>query len=245
MKFLSARLKIFLLVALLFFIARPSQAQTFTDVPAAGSPGTVADVSGTTFGTGTTTGTGTTGDSSALGAEGGSAALSTEVDTSAFSSIERGDTIGTATVSGFGLAAENGGANTGLGGIGGGGLGAFGGLGGLGGLSNLFGGGLGGAQASKPIIRTRIRSAIKVAPMPPTMVQQQASMRLGQITGEREFRGLNVQMIGRTAVLTGTVAEESDRRMSELLLRLEPGISKVDNRVVVLSPEASRSPSDR
>ena len=245
MKMLSVRLKIISIVALASFLATAAQAQDqITNVPAAGSPGTVANEASAA----NVSAIGGTGDSSTMAA-GGSAALTLEPDLSAFNMIERGDTIGSATTSGFGLGLDGstgaGGAG-GASGIGGGGLGGIGGLGGLGGLNSLFGGAFGaGSQASKPIIRTRIRSRVSVAPMQPALVQQQASVHLGQVTGEREFRGLNVQMYGRTAVLTGTVANESDRRMSELLLRLEPGVSKVDNRVVVSSYESSSSPSDR
>jgi hypothetical protein len=40
-------------------------------------------------------------------------------------------------------------------------------------------------------------------------------------------------MDGATAILTGTAASEKDRRMSELLMRLEPGVRRIDNQVVI------------
>ncbi|MEM9826368.1 MAG: BON domain-containing protein, partial [Planctomycetota bacterium] len=43
--------------------------------------------------------------------------------------------------------------------------------------------------------------------------------------------GVQVQMQDGTAIMTGTVATERDRRMSQLLMRLEPGVRRVDNRV--------------
>lgn len=228
----------FVALAAFLFVAcqtSPSQAQTQTDGGAGATDGA-------------TGGTATGGTVAGLGTETGSAALSVEVDTSAFDSIERGNTIGAASTSGFGLGDDGGSGtgarSTGVGGIGGGGLGAFGGLGGFGALNNLFGGGLGGQQSTRPILRTRLRSAIKVAPVSPVVVQQQASSRLQTVASERQFRGVNLQMVGRTAVLTGTVGSESDRRMTELLLRLEPGVSQVDNRVIVADIE-STSPSDR
>ena len=52
-------------------------------------------------------------------------------------------------------------------------------------------------------------------------------------TPANPYAGVNVQINDRTAVLEGTVAYESDRRMSELLLRLEPGVSGVQNRISV------------
>jgi osmotically-inducible protein OsmY len=41
-------------------------------------------------------------------------------------------------------------------------------------------------------------------------------------------------MEGRTAILIGAVASERDRRMSQLLVQLEPGVAKVENRIVVV-----------
>lgn len=40
-------------------------------------------------------------------------------------------------------------------------------------------------------------------------------------------------MVGRTAVLSGVASTQQDRRMSELLMRLEPGVYAIQNNVVV------------
>ena len=153
-----------------------------------------------------------------------------EVDDSAFT-IDRGDTIGgSGQTRGFGVGAET--TGTGAGGIGGfGGAGGFGGVGGLGGLNSLFGGGFGqGGQSSQPIIRTRLRSAIKSPPTPPAQVQLQARQRLVEVPTQR-MSAVNVQVQGRTAVLSGQVSSDADRRMSQLLMRLEPGVDRVENRI--------------
>ena len=126
--------------------------------------------------------------------------------------------------------------STGGGGFGGGGFGGIGGLGGLGGfggLNSLFGGGLGGAQSSQPAIRTRLRSAIDAAPIPPQRVQQTARNRIRTLPSSAQLSGVSVTIDGRTAVVTGVVNNERDRRMSELLMRLEPGVSRVENRVIL------------
>ncbi len=227
MKIFKYSLQIMTVLALFSLGAHSAQAQLTSDGGATG---------GTTGGTGITGGTtggitAGTGGSTNTGQGTANVELSTEVDTSAFDTIDRGSTVGGTTEVGFGLGSEAGGGARSTGGIGGGGLGAFGGLGGLG---SLFGGGLGGsAQSSKPIIRTRIRSAIQIDPIPPARVQQTATTRLRKLPSQRNLAGVNVQMFGRTAVVSGTVGTERDRRMTELLLRLEPGVSKVDNRVVV------------
>lgn len=154
----------------------------------------------------------------------------------AFDQVERGATIGATAETGQGfsdLSVGNAGGGTqgGLGGIGGFG----GGGGGLGVLGNLFGGfgGAGTAQSTQPLIRTRLRSAVAVPPTPPAMVQRAATVRFRSLANRPQLRGINVQMQGRTAVLTGVVPTAADRRMSELLMRLEPGVSAVQNQVSV------------
>lgn len=164
-----------------------------------------------------------------------------------FSAVERADTVGanTATVGredDLGSAAGVGGAARGLGGAAGGLGGLGGGLGGFGGLGNLFGGlNTGTQESTRPPIRTRLRSAINVDPMPVAKVQSNALGRFRSLSARPALRGVNVSMQGRTAVLSGVVASDSDRRMGELLLRLEPGVSSVDNQLVVSPP----SPGDR
>ncbi len=65
------------------------------------------------------------------------------------------------------------------------------------------------------------------------MVQQSATTRFQSLASRPALRGINVRMEGRTAVLNGVVAAASDRRMSELLIRLEPGVSSVDNQISI------------
>jgi hypothetical protein len=159
----------------------------------------------------------------------------------AFSAVERGSSVAATgnTGAGFSFASSaNGGAAGGLGGargLSGGGLGG-GGLGGLGGLSSLFGGlNSQSQQNTKPAVRTRLRSAVVVAPRSPQVVQQRAGQRI-QTFSQPGLGGMNVTMEGRRAVVTGVVADDRQRRMSELLLRLEPGVSEIDNRIEVAGP---------
>ncbi len=108
----------------------------------------------------------------------------------------------------------------------------MGGLGGLlSGLGAAFGGG--GNAAQKPVIRVRLRSAISVPPRPAAEIQRSASRVLASTPAHGGVAGVVVTMDGRKATLSGSVASEKDRRMSELLIRLEPGVSQVDNQVVV------------
>lgn len=149
----------------------------------------------------------------------------------AFSNVQRGSGIGTAANT-IGTRDDAGGAAGGArGGLGG--LGGFGG-GGLGALGQLFGGfGAGTSQSTKPVIRTRLRSAITGVAMPPARVQRTANRRIQTLSNQPQLRGVRVEMQGRKAVMTGTVGSTRDRRMSEMLIRLEPGVSQIDNQLVV------------
>lgn len=65
------------------------------------------------------------------------------------------------------------------------------------------------------------------------MIQQAATERFSQLAGKPALRGIRVRMEGRSAILTGVVASERDRRMSQLLVQLEPGVRTVENRIQV------------
>ena len=154
----------------------------------------------------------------------------------AFSNVQRGDTIGSTAGTGasFSGASAANGAGGGLGGLGGGFGGGFGGFGGLGGI---FGNqGVGGGQSSQPAIRTRLRSAVEVTPPLQTQIQQSANRRFYQVPARAGLQNVSVVVEGQTAIVTGTVSSERERRMSELLMRLEPGVRNVDNRTRVVSP---------
>ncbi|TWT49353.1 BON domain protein [Rubripirellula amarantea] len=157
----------------------------------------------------------------------------------AFSNVQRGDTVGStagtgASFSDLGVGATG---NAGGGGGGFGGLGGGGGFGGFGGLGGIFGGqGLGSSQSTQPAIRTRLRSAIEVSPTTSVQSQRQVSQHLYQVPARAGMQNVNVVIEGQTAIVTGTVSSERDRRMSELLMRLEPGVRHVDNRTRVVAP---------
>jgi hypothetical protein len=156
----------------------------------------------------------------------------------AFSAVERGDSVGSTGSTGTGFSSlsegtQTGGAAGGLGGFRG--LGG-GGLGGLGGLSSLFGGiNNQGSQTTKPAIRTRLRSAVLHEPYPPEVLQQRIGQQFFNST-RPELQGVRVTMEGRRGILTGEVESDRHIRMSEMLLRLEPGVDDIDNQLRVASP---------
>ncbi len=180
-------------------------------------------------GFGTRTGTGT----AAAGVTAPVPGAALDVDT-AFSAVERGDTIGATGSTGAGFSALSVAPNAAGGGIGGaGGFGGFGGLGGFGGFGGANGFGGTGAANNEPAIRTRLRSAIEVAPTAPAIIQARANLNLYRAPDRAGVDNVNVYVQDGTAVVTGTVTNDRDRRMSELLMRLEPGVRRVDNRVIV------------
>jgi hypothetical protein len=129
----------------------------------------------------------------------------------------------------------------GTGGLGGlGGLGGFGGgrgLGGFGGLSpfgaNPFG--TNNAASAKPSIRTRLVNGVERLESMPQGASI-AAMPIRQISLAPVSRIVNnhsIAVVDGVATLTGEAKSAKDRRMAELILKLEPGIVKVDNRIVV------------
>ncbi|MEP0345541.1 BON domain-containing protein [Rhodopirellula bahusiensis] len=196
-------------------------------------------------GTGNDTGTG----NAAGGQAEGTITQGLDPDAVFSQGIQRGGAVGANTTTPVGASAVSQAGGGAGGGGAGGGLGGFGGGGGLGAaFGSLFGGNAGRGKTSTPPIRTRLRSAVEVAPLDPVRVQQSASSRLrgtsnlttinGNLPGRMNsqptrYDGVNVQVQDRTATLSGSVRNESDRRMTELLMRLEPGVSRIDNRLSV------------
>lgn len=163
--------------------------------------------------------------------------------------VERTGVVGESTAPAVGASAASSAGQSGAGTTGrAGGLGGFGGGGGLGAaFGNLFGGGNASSNNSTPPIRTRMRAAVEPSPMArlnrmdpgiaaanrlrnASSLQPSSNTFTGYASQGRYDR-VNVQVQNRTAVLTGEVTTEADRRMSHLMMRLEPGISNVQNRI--------------
>ncbi|MBB3210409.1 hypothetical protein FHS27_006256 [Rhodopirellula rubra] len=151
--------------------------------------------------------------------------------------------VGASAASNAGASAAGGGRNAFGGGFGGGFGAAFG---------NLFNNNNANSSNSTPPIRTRLRSRVELpasvmqSRLPRQAVAENRFRTAGTLkprtnvgsgasfgTAANAYSGVNVQIQDQTAILNGTVANESDRRMSELLMRLEPGVSKVQNRISV------------
>ena len=131
-------------------------------------------------------------------------------------------------------------ANRNTGGAGGnnaaGGLGGSGGLGGLGGLGG-FGRGFGNNNAASNQRKSKIRPTVK----PDIEYQARTSesvatglkTRFTKIPLPARVRGATASLEGNKVVLTGEVSSESDKRLVERLVKLEPGVNLVQNDLTI------------
>ena len=182
-----------------------------------------SSVSGSTSTPGTTGATGATG-------LGGQTQTGNAFGANAFSN----------TTGGLGGAGGLGGGLGGLGGLGGGRVGGLGGLGGLGG-GGLGGGGMGSTSAqAKKQIRPIVKPDIEVERVSAKTTATNAQQRLSRIQFPKKLRGVTSSVEGDVVVLRGEVATESDKKMVERLLKLEPGIDSVRNEVKVQSNSVER-----
>jgi hypothetical protein len=65
--------------------------------------------------------------------------------------------------------------------------------------------------------------------------------RLNQVVALPAAAGVSgptVTMVGRTATVSGSVATEHQRRLVEKLISIQPGVSAVDNQLIVASPDS-------
>jgi len=68
---------------------------------------------------------------------------------------------------------------------------------------------------------------------PPSAISTKISGQLNRSRSIASAGGVNVQIVGKTAVLQGTVASDHDRALAQQLAMLEPGVSQVKNELQV------------
>ena len=188
--------------------------------------------------------TGGAGQAGGLGQAGGIGQLGSPNIANAFGS---GGILGSNTSSAFGGLANTALLGRSLGGAGGaGGMNGMNGMGGMGGM----GGGRGGAQggrggfnsmnqnqkSNKPQVRATVKLGFDYKATPSAVGSQVINTRLSRIPSAL-FKGISVEMNGRTAVIRGNVATLAEAKVVERYLSLEPGISDVKNELVIASGE--------
>jgi osmotically-inducible protein OsmY len=67
----------------------------------------------------------------------------------------------------------------------------------------------------------------------PGVAQSVAQTRVARSLATPRFQSIGVSVSDSGATITGTARSAEDRRMAELLLRLEPGINQVNNQIIV------------
>lgn len=188
--------------------------------------------------------TGGMGQAGGLGQTGGINQLGSPNIANAFGS---GGILGSNTNSAFGGLANTALLSRSLNG-GAGGMGAMGGMGGMG--MGGMGGGRGGMQggrggfnsmnqnqnSSKPQVRATVKIGFDVKSPTNAAGSQVINSRLSRIPSSL-LKGISVEMNGRTAVMRGNVATLAEAKVVERYLSLEPGISDVQNELVIASGE--------
>lgn len=124
-------------------------------------------------------------------------------------------------------------------GMGGMGFGGLGGIGGLGGMRNR--GGLGGTGNTKQM-RVVVRPDYENLATNRQSSLSDVPVVLSRLPLPERLQGINASVETDVVVLTGQVATESDKRLAERIVRLEPGVHSVRNDLqVVPGSNSSRS----
>jgi hypothetical protein len=120
------------------------------------------------------------------------------------------------------------------------GAGGLGGPGNLGGLGNLggFGRGFGNNNAAssnqkKNKIRPTVKPDIEFEARTSESIAAGLKTRFTKIPLPARVRGATASLEGNTVVLTGEVSSESDKRLVERLVKLEPGVNLVQNDLTI------------
>ncbi len=85
--------------------------------------------------------------------------------------------------------------------------------------------------------RTRVRIGFRPVPISNAEVSERLSRTLSRSLHVRIAAGMRVVVDERTATLRGSVATHHARRLAEQLALLEPGVSRVQNEIVVIPPQ--------
>ena|GEM_PF-6269815 len=96
-------------------------------------------------------------------------------------------------------------------------------------------------QRQPPRVRVQLRPVFDTPADPDGRVAAAVQMRLNAVLRGRTVVAPSVELQGRTATLRGTVSSEHEKLLTGQLVAIEPGVSRVENRLVVAG--VSRTPS--
>jgi hypothetical protein len=103
------------------------------------------------------------------------------------------------------------------------------------GMNNAFG--MQNNQRQQLVTVSRL--AFEVPVRASVTVSTSMNRRLQEAWGNRSLSPLQASLQGRTLILKGTVATEHDKSLAEKMMLLEPGIDRVQNELVVGSPDTA------
>jgi hypothetical protein len=94
-------------------------------------------------------------------------------------------------------------------------------------------------QNQRPPVHIQLRVAFDYPRPTPTAVGYDLRNRLEKVLADHDVKQPDVIVDGRTAILRGTAASESERLVLENLVRLEPGVSVVANQMTLATDTAT------
>lgn len=101
----------------------------------------------------------------------------------------------------------------------------------------------GGQQNSRSKLKFPMRPAFAISATASSETARKFVNRLGSIPGMANVRGVNINMVGNTAVLTGVVESADQADLIERLAKLEPGIWEVQNDLQVAPGDSQTGPN--
>jgi hypothetical protein len=100
-----------------------------------------------------------------------------------------------------------------------------------------------GNDGDNPVPPVRVRLVVKFQARRPALVPHVSAPRVTRLWALGGVEGARIELEGATAVLTGTVATPDARLLAEKLASLEPGVRRVENRLVVTERIAQPNPA--
>jgi osmotically-inducible protein OsmY len=91
----------------------------------------------------------------------------------------------------------------------------------------------GGSGERTPPVRVKLRPAFEMSPDTMAQVTSEVQSRLATSLAEQGVADSRVSSDGRAMTLEGRVATEHQKALIEKMLSLEPGVSTIENRLVV------------
>jgi hypothetical protein len=101
----------------------------------------------------------------------------------------------------------------------------------------------GGNSRNRVMYRITRQAAFDYRRPAPTQVSNTLATRIGRLPQIRTLSNVQVELNDRTAILRGQVATAHDRVLAEKLALLEPGVSRVQNELTVGSPAPATPPA--